>query len=255
MVAMDLFASAFGFDAKSDDVWTALGKVTAVNGNTLSVMLGGSATPMECDAYCHADVGDVVFVVIEKGKARAVSRRGGDSANALINALGSGTGSITLDDTLIITQNSNATEQKYYRRPVSKLWSYIKSKIDSTYGIGSRESIEQSTNVTLTSSTGKKVTSLTLDPGTWIIVGHLSFSSNASGHRAGCITTTENTVGTSSAYCGSFRIATTGGSYTTVGNCTTIVTISVSMTYYLNAWQNSGGDLNATGCMRAIRIA
>ena len=78
MVAMDVFASAFGFDAKSDDVWTALGKVTAVNGNTLSVLLGGSATPMACEAYCYASVGDVVFVVISKGRARAIAVRGGD---------------------------------------------------------------------------------------------------------------------------------------------------------------------------------
>ena len=178
-----------------------------------------------------------------------------NSANALINALSTATASLSDDDTYIITENSNATEDKYYRRPISKLWDYVKSKIDSVYGIGTRESIEQSTNVALTSATGKKVASLTLAPGTWVIVGHLSFSANSSGHRAGCITTSENTVGTSSAYCGSFRIATTGGSYTTIGNCTTIVTLTASTTYYLNAWQNSGGDLNATGCMRAIRIA
>ena len=62
MVSMDVFASAFGFDAKSDDVWTTLGKVTAVSGNTLSVLLGGSATPMEYESYCLAEVGDIVFV-------------------------------------------------------------------------------------------------------------------------------------------------------------------------------------------------
>lgn len=79
MVGMDAFASAFGFDAKSDDVWTTLGKVTAVNGSTLSVLLGGSATPTECEAYCLAEVGDIVFVAISKGRARAIAVKGGDA--------------------------------------------------------------------------------------------------------------------------------------------------------------------------------
>lgn len=80
MVTMDAFASAFGFDAKSDDVWTTLGKVTAVGSGTLSVLLGGSATPTECEAYCLASVGDVVFVAITKGRARAIACRGVDAA-------------------------------------------------------------------------------------------------------------------------------------------------------------------------------
>ena len=138
MVSMDVFASAFGFDAKSDDVWTALGKVTAISGNTFSVMLGGSATPMECEAYCHAVVGDIVFVVISKGNARAIANKGGEAAtrdftNALINTLGNGTSDVTLDDTLLITQNTNATEEKYYLRPISKIWPYFKGKADAVY--------------------------------------------------------------------------------------------------------------------------
>ena len=80
MVSMDAFASAFGFDAKSDDVWTTLGKVTAVNSGTLSVLLGGSATPTECEAYCLASVGDIVFVAITKGRARAIACKGVDAA-------------------------------------------------------------------------------------------------------------------------------------------------------------------------------
>lgn len=91
MVSMDAFASAFGFDAKSDDVWTALGKVTAVNGGTLSILLGGSATPMECEAYCDATVGDIVFVAISKGRARAIACKGGSpdpDPNALRELLG-----------------------------------------------------------------------------------------------------------------------------------------------------------------------
>lgn len=95
MVTMDAFASAFGFDAKSDDVWTTLGKVTAVNGGTLSVLLGGSATPTECEAYCLAGVGDIVFVAITKGRARAIACKGVDAATWR-TALG--LGSIAIED-------------------------------------------------------------------------------------------------------------------------------------------------------------
>lgn len=77
MVTMESFAQAFGFDAKSSDTWTTLGKVTAVSGNTLSVKLGGSTSTTECEAYCLADVDDVVFVVITNGAARAVACKGG----------------------------------------------------------------------------------------------------------------------------------------------------------------------------------
>lgn len=77
MVTMESFAQAFGFDAKSPDTWTTLGKVTAVSGNTLSVKLGGSSTATDCEAYCIAGVGDIVLVVVTNGAARAVACKGG----------------------------------------------------------------------------------------------------------------------------------------------------------------------------------
>ena len=99
MVSMDVFASAFGFDAKSDDVWTALGKVTAINGNKLSVLLGGSATPTECEAYCVAGVGDIVFVVVSKGSARAIACKGGDeSIQGTLPVSNGGTGATNAAD-------------------------------------------------------------------------------------------------------------------------------------------------------------
>lgn len=101
MVAMDVFAHAFGFDAKSDDVWTTLGKVTAVNGGTLSVLLGGSATPTECEAYCVASVGDIVFVAITKGRARAIACKGGGSTGEYLPITGGTlTGDLTVETDL-----------------------------------------------------------------------------------------------------------------------------------------------------------
>lgn len=101
MVTMDAFASAFGFDAKSDDVWTTLGKVTAVGSGTLSVLLGGSATPTECEAYCLAGVGDIVFVAITKGRARAIACKGGGSTGEYLPITGGTlTGDLTVETDL-----------------------------------------------------------------------------------------------------------------------------------------------------------
>lgn len=76
MVSMDAFASAFGLASKQGETWFTLGKVTAVNGSKLSVLLGGSATPTQVESYCTAAVGDVVLVVVSKGQARAIAKRG-----------------------------------------------------------------------------------------------------------------------------------------------------------------------------------
>lgn len=59
-------------------------------------------------------------------------------ANGLINKLESGTAA-PVDDDLIITQWANhttataANQNKYVRRPMSSIWSYIKTKADSVY--------------------------------------------------------------------------------------------------------------------------
>lgn len=89
MVGLDDIAAAFGFDAKADADWTTLGKVTAVNQDgTLSVLLGGSATPTTCAAYCVASAGDIVFVAVSKGKARAIARQGGDAGSVIWGGIG-----------------------------------------------------------------------------------------------------------------------------------------------------------------------
>lgn len=250
MVSMDVFASAFGFDTKSDDVWTALGKVTSVNGNILSVMLGGSATPMECEAYCHANVGDIVFVVISKGKARAISDKGGDSANAIINSLGSATANITNDDTYIITQNTNATEQAYYRRPVSKLWAYIKSKIDSTYGIGTVKSKYDTASAA--SATSTEVAALSLEAGTWVVTATVLFYSNATGYRNAKLSTTSGDTSVSSYY--SVTSPAASGTSTILSR-SVIIQPSETTTYYLNALQNSGSSITCESQIKAVRIA
>lgn len=91
MVSMDAFAAAFGLASKQGETWFTLGKVTAVNGSKLSVLMGGSATPTECEAYCIAGVGDVVLIIIKDGAPRAIATKGGvNDAAKWRDALGLG---------------------------------------------------------------------------------------------------------------------------------------------------------------------
>lgn len=97
MVSMDAFAAAFGLASKQGETWFTLGKVTAVNGSKLSVLMGGSATPTQCEAYCIAGVGDVVLIIIKDGAPRAIATKGGvNDAAKWRDALG--LGSMALED-------------------------------------------------------------------------------------------------------------------------------------------------------------
>lgn len=82
-VSLDAVASAFGFDDRRPRRWAALGKVQAVNADgSLSVLIGGATAPTDCAAYCTAAAGDVVYVAVEDGKARAIARQGGDGGGS-----------------------------------------------------------------------------------------------------------------------------------------------------------------------------
>lgn len=51
----------------------------------------------------------------------------------LISGLSIGNSTTLNDSVQIITQDTNTANQKYYRRPLTVLWDYIKSKADSVY--------------------------------------------------------------------------------------------------------------------------
>lgn len=55
-----------------------------------------------------------------------------NSANALINSLGEGDSNPT-DDSCLIAQGVGDYSDKYYRKPISYIWNYIKGKADSVY--------------------------------------------------------------------------------------------------------------------------
>lgn len=239
------------------------GTVDSVSSNTANVVLDGDTQAVTTSSQCVCNPGDRV-TVIRHGVSLvtvSVNQSNANEANAILNALGSGTGNVTLDDTLIITQNTNATEQKFYRRPVSKLWSYIKSKIDSTYGMGTRKTVDITSAVAVanassaTSGTGTEIGSVTLETGVWIVYGHLVYASNATGNRWGAISSTSGSVAPSADIPGSFRVRACSSAPTVMNAMTILNVTSESYTVYMNAAQNSGNSLNVTGCIRAVRIA
>lgn len=61
----------------------------------------------------------------------------------LISRLSIGNSTTLNDSVQIITQDTNTANQKYYRRPLTVLWDYIKSKADSVYSaIGHNHKIQ-----------------------------------------------------------------------------------------------------------------
>ena len=227
MVAMDVFAHAFGLDSKSDDVWTTLGKVTSVSGNTLSVLLGGSATPTECEAYCVAGVGDIVFVAISKGQARAIAAKGGmTDATAWRSILGLG---------------SMATES-------------ASDYVSTSVGIGTLKYTDVSNNVSVASSTNKSIASISLDAGTWVVTYGASYSANSTGFRSTFLYTTADTSSSGDwtrATCIQTPGMSVGGVYHQGSH---IIKTNSTSTYYLTCWQNSGSSLNCTGAIYAVKV-
>lgn len=93
MDGLDTLAQALGITDKKDADWHTLAKVSAVNQDgTLTVYMGGSLNPTTVEAYCEAQAGDVVCVMISKGKARAIARKGGTLAGDYIVEIGEADG-------------------------------------------------------------------------------------------------------------------------------------------------------------------
>lgn len=251
MVSMDAFASAFGFDAKSDDVWTTLGKVTAVNSGTLSVLLGGSATPTECEAYCLASVGDIVFVAITKGRARAIACKGVDAATWR-NALG--LGSMATEDASDYLPTSGGTLTGSLTLDNSSVSISHPDTWRDALGIGTVKSTTISENVSVATSTYKSIGSISLEAGKWVITYGASYSTSTSGLRSTYLYTSQNAAADTSWYLATCIQTAPASGGSTYHHGSHIVTTSATKTYYLSVWQNSGGSLNCKGAIYAVKV-
>ena len=111
MTTYDAIADAFGFGQIRNYDWLTLGKVTAVNGTKLKVLIGGSSVPADCEAYCPAYVGDIVLVVVMKGQAKAVAVKGGGDFLPLSG--GTLTGQLEIPDSAVTDATTTPSSDQY----------------------------------------------------------------------------------------------------------------------------------------------
>ena len=248
MVAMDEFANAFGFDVKSSDTWTTLGKVTAVNGSTLSVKLGGSSSATSCEAYCLADVGDIVFVVITDGKARAVAVKGGGNfvKRQPLSTLDLPHDTTTANGYPIVLSDTFANNGQISYMTVSEFNALIH--------VGTVKTTDISSNVSVATSTNKSIGSISLEAGNWLVFYGLVFAGNSSGIRCAFMYTTADAGANAQWYRETCVQLPPAGSSNTYLRGAFIAQPSSTTSYYLTAWQNSGSAINCTGNIQAMRI-
>lgn len=97
-----------------------------------------------------------------------------------------------------------------------------------------------------------ELASITLDAGTYIIVGYCNYTSNATGHRRIVCSTTS---GANTQFVrGALSSGNALNGMASDENFTVIATLSATTTLYLNGYQNSGGSLSVNPRLTAMRI-
>jgi hypothetical protein len=120
-------------------------------------------------------------------------------------------------------------------------------------GIGDTVGHDQSSSISVPTSTWKTITSVDLTPGTWVLIGGVLFGSSSTGRRYVAISNNDGSI--SAAYQRATQNTCPAISGASVYVHTSyIVTITAAHTYYLLGWQNNGGALNCSGFFRAVRI-
>lgn len=107
--------------------------------------------------------------------------------------------------------------------------------------------------VTLSNNTPVSICAVTLEAGLWLLTGNISYAGDrASGYRAACIATKAEW---DSECAGAAQIGAAPTGYKTIVNAFDTRQPTAKTTYYLIAWQTSGGDLDVkSGVLHAIRL-
>lgn len=117
-------------------------------------------------------------------------------------------------------------------------------------GIDATATYTDGGTVSTSNATWKAVQSIQLDPGAWQIEYGVSFGNNANGYRAITLSSAATSPGVT-------RTANTmnavNGTYT-VMNASTLLEVGSTTTYYLYAYQNSGGNMSVYPFIRAIKL-
>lgn len=117
--------------------------------------------------------------------------------------------------------------------------------------IGARSTSEP-TSVSISSGSWVSNASVTLDPGTYVILFGAVFAQNATGVRQVRFSSSQNSSTAQVRGSGGSANA-ISGNQTYVSGCT-ILTVTSSSTFYLNAYQNSGSSLSTSPWIRTVKI-
>lgn len=137
-------------------------------------------------------------------------------------------------------------------------WAFPAKNIGANFGTyitaGSGNVPVANSTTASTSNFTTKLCEVTLTPGRWIINLACPFAANSTGVRMICLSSTANTGSQIGNNFLDVRPSVGSSTYTTCA-FTTIITINNTTTYYANACQNSGGELNAYPRLRALCIS
>lgn len=174
-------------------------------------------------------IGNQKILISGNGSNGMIYAAGSSADVRIVDALESITSTISLR-----TANTNASNA------ITKIGTLGVQAMDSSPGA-----------IAFADSTWKSAAALNnLPAGKYLLIGTVGFASNSTGGRYAVISTT-NASGSEI----NFHARTASGAYgATRIHVITQVNITSAATYHLNAYQNSGGSLNVTGRLTAIRI-
>lgn len=108
---------------------------------------------------------------------------------------------------------------------------------------------------TMTTGTATRMVSIVLTPGVWVMSYMQGFANNATGYRTAYLTTNASSTSVSqSLHAAATTIMPVSG-VTTYAHLTATTRVTAQTTVYGYAIQTSGGNLNGTGYINAVRIA
>lgn len=113
---------------------------------------------------------------------------------------------------------------------------------------------EVSTAVSVATATNKSITYVQLPAGTWLLIYGVRFATNATGRREAVLGTTADAIdGTWQRRGGEQTPAASGGA-TMLSGAYVHTTTGSSTLVYLTVYQNSGGALDVTGELQAVKV-
>ena len=111
---------------------------------------------------------------------------------------------------------------------------------------------DTATTVSLPNNAWTKVAELTLDPGTYAVIGYTQFTSSNTGIRR--IVISETSGGTTQITRGAISSGNAATGTNSDETCMAFLKINTQMTLYLNAYQNSGNALTCYPRLSALRV-